>query len=58
MSDIADAWLYGHSLAELTRVTSRAFAASRRMTCCRWARTYFDPARRVEGIVRGTTVRR
>jgi zinc protease len=53
MGDIADSWLFGASLAELAQYEARV----RRVTAAdmlRVARRYFDPDRRVEGVVRGT----
>lgn len=53
MGDIADAWLFGRSLSELTEYESRVRAVSSEQML-RLAREYFDPERRVEGVVRGT----
>jgi zinc protease len=56
MGDIADAWLFGTSLRELTEYEDRvrAVTASGMLDL---ARQCFDPDRRVEGIVRGSVVR-
>jgi zinc protease len=51
MGDIADAWLFGRSLSELTEYESRVRAVSAAQML-QLARAYFDPERRVEGIVR------
>jgi zinc protease len=51
MGDIADAWLFGSSLSELTEYESRVRAVSAAQML-QLARAYFDPDRRVEGIVR------
>jgi len=53
MGDIADAWLFGRSLSELTEYESRVRAVSAAQML-QLARAYFDPERRVEGVVRGT----
>ncbi len=53
MGDIADAWLFGRSLSELTEYESRVRAVSAAQMM-QLARRYFDPDRRVEGVVRGT----
>jgi len=52
MADIADAWLYGRALRELVDYPDRirnVTARDMRLAARRW----FDPSRRVEGIVRG-----
>jgi len=55
LSDVVDAWLFGASLSELdefdARIASVTAADVRRL-----ALEYFDPARVVEGIVRGAAV--
>jgi zinc protease len=51
MGDIADAWLFGRSLSELTEYESRVRAVSAAQML-QLARAHFDPDRRVEGIVR------
>jgi zinc protease len=51
MGDIADAWLFGRSLSELTEYESRVRAVSAEQML-QLARANFDPERRVEGIVR------
>lgn len=53
MGDIADAWLFGRSLSELTEYEARVRAVSS-SAMLQFARDYFDPDRRVEGVVRGT----
>jgi zinc protease len=52
MGDVLDAWQFGHDLGELTRFEEcvGAVTAERILDV---ARKYFDPMRRVEGIVRG-----
>jgi zinc protease len=52
MGDVLDAWQFGGDLGELTRFEERvdAVTAERILDV---ARRYFDPAQRVEGIVRG-----
>jgi zinc protease len=51
LSDLVDAWLYGEGLAELNEFEARVrgVSASEMLAVARW---YFDPERRVEGIVR------
>jgi zinc protease len=53
LGDVLDAWQFGHGLAELTEFEERinAVTATRILDV---ARRYFDPERRIEGIVRGT----
>jgi zinc protease len=53
MGDVLDAWQFGHDLGELTEFDAHveAVTTERIMDV---ARRYFDPERRVEGIVRGT----
>ncbi len=51
MGDIADAWLFGRSLSELTDFETRVRGVSAAQML-QLARAYFDPERRVEGIVR------
>jgi zinc protease len=53
LGDIADAWLYGESLAELSEYEDRVRGVTA-LQVRALARKYFDPARRVEGIVRGS----
>jgi zinc protease len=53
MGDIADAWLFGRSLSELTEYENRVRAVSAAQMM-ELARRHFDPDRRVEGVVRGT----
>ena len=53
MGDIADAWLFGRSLSELSEYEARVKAVSAAQML-QLARAYFDAERRVEGIVRGT----
>ena len=52
LSDMVDAWLYGHGLEELGEYEARVSAATPAMLQ-RIAQQYFHPDRRVEGIVRG-----
>lgn len=52
LAELVDAWLYGTGLEELDRFAERLHAVTPR-TMQALARGYFDPARRVEGIVRG-----
>lgn len=51
--DLADAWLFGRSLEEIDAYDSRirAATASDLLAC---ARRYFDPARRITAVVRGS----
>jgi len=51
-SDIADAWLFGGSLAELAEYESRVRAVTAQQMLD-LARMWFRPERRAEGIVRG-----
>ena len=51
--DIVDAFLFG-SLARSRRVRCAGARRDRRSRCSEWRERYFDPSRRVEGIVRGT----
>ena len=53
LGDIADAWLFGRSLVELSEYEDRMRAVTAAQML-QLARTYFEPDRRVEGIVRGT----
>ncbi len=53
MNDIADAWLFGRSLSELTDYEQRVRSVSAAQML-QLARAYFDSERRVEGVVRGT----
>jgi zinc protease len=52
MGDIADAWLFGRSLGELTEYEERVKAVSAG-EMLQLARAHFDAERRVEGVVRG-----
>jgi zinc protease len=52
LGDMVDAWLFGAGLHELQDFTARITAVSAE-DILRLARRYFDPERRVEGIVRG-----
>jgi zinc protease len=52
LGDMVDAWLFGTGLHELRDFTARVEAVSAD-DILRLARRYFDPDRRVEGIVRG-----
>jgi zinc protease len=52
MGDIADAWLFGSSLAELADYEDRVRGVTP-LEMQRLAVQYFDPTRRVEGVVRG-----
>jgi zinc protease len=51
--DLADAWLFGRSLEEIDAYDGRirAATASDLLAC---ARRYFDPARRITAVVRGS----
>lgn len=50
--DLADAWLYGRSLDEIGEYAARVSAVTAEELMA-LAQRFFDPARRVEGIVRG-----
>ena len=52
MGDIADAWLFGRDLGELVDYPERIRGITAR-EMRNAARRWFDPARRVEGLVRG-----
>ncbi|HVU24691.1 MAG TPA: hypothetical protein VHE13_11260, partial [Opitutus sp.] len=52
MGDIADAWLFGESLAEIARHDERVRAVTA-AGIQQLARRCFDPSRRVEGVIRG-----
>ena len=52
LAELVDAWLYGSGIEELDGFADRIRAVTPR-AMRELARTYFDPARRVEGIVRG-----
>jgi zinc protease len=52
LADILDAWLFGRGLIELDEFEEKVRAVTAEQIQ-RLARTYFDPERRVEGIVRG-----
>jgi zinc protease len=54
LSDIVDAWLFGNGLHELNEFRSRVQAVSAEQIL-QLAQRYFDPERRVEGIIRGGT---
>ena len=53
MADLADAWLFGESLAEIARYESDVMAVTAAEIQA-VARASFDPARRVEVVIRGT----
>jgi len=53
LGEMVDAWLFGNGLAEIGEVEAR-LAAVTADSIRDWAATAFDPARRVEGVVRGT----
>jgi zinc protease len=53
LGDMVDTWLFGSSLRELDEFGERVDAVTT-ADIQRLARTYFDPARVVEGLVRGT----
>ena len=53
MADLADAWLFGESLAEIARYESDVMAVTAAEIQA-VARASFDPARRVEVAIRGT----
>ncbi len=53
MGDLADAWLFGESLDEISRYEDRIRAVSAADIQALAVRC-FDPARRVEGIIRGS----
>ena len=53
MGDIADSWLFGRSLLELSEYEDRVRSVSA-ARMLQLARRYFEPERRVEGLVRGT----
>jgi zinc protease len=52
LSDLIDAWSFGDGLEELAEHDARVLAVTPEHIL-ELARTYFDPARRVEGVVRG-----
>jgi zinc protease len=52
LADMLDAWMFGAGLQELTEHDSRVLSVTAEQMRD-VARRYFDPARRVEGIVRG-----
>lgn len=52
LGDMIDAWLFGDGLGELGEYTTR-IAAVTPAEILALAQRYFDPARRVEGVVRG-----
>ncbi len=53
MGDIADAWLFGRSLTELSEYEDRVRGVTAAQML-QLARAHFEPDRRVEGVVRGT----
>ena len=53
MADLADAWLFGDSLAEIARYESAVMAVTAAEVQA-VAGASFDPARRVEVVIRGT----
>ncbi|GLC24361.1 M16 family metallopeptidase [Roseisolibacter agri] len=53
MGELVDAWLTGEGLSELETYDARVRAVTPE-TIQTLARDWFDPARRVEGVVRGT----
>jgi zinc protease len=55
LSDMVDAWLFGTSLRELEEFDAR-IAGVTAADVRRLALTHFDPARVVEGVVRGAAV--
>ena len=52
LGDMLDAWMFGSGLRELAEHDSRIEAVTE-SDILELARTFFDPARRVEGVVRG-----
>jgi zinc protease len=56
LGDMVDAWLFGTGLHELRDFAARIAEVSAD-DIMRLARRYFDPDRRVEGVVRGTVQR-
>jgi zinc protease len=52
LGDILDAWMFGAGLSELAEYESRISAVTRK-DILELAKEFFDPSRRVEGIVRG-----
>jgi predicted Zn-dependent peptidase len=52
LSDLLDAWQFGRGLGELEEFEARVRAVTAGDVLA-LARRYLDPARRVEGIVRG-----
>ena len=52
LAEMLDAWMFGAGLQELSEHDARVRAVTA-AEMCDLARRYFDPARRVEGIVRG-----
>jgi zinc protease len=52
LGDILDAWMFGAGLSELAEYDSRISAVTRK-DILDLAKEFFDPSRRVEGIVRG-----
>jgi zinc protease len=53
LSDLVDAWMFGEGLHERHEVSSR-LASVTAADVQALAQQYFDPARVVEGVVRGT----
>ena len=52
LGDMLDAWLFGSGLRELAEHDARIDAVTQ-ADILEMARTFFDPSRRVEGVVRG-----
>jgi len=52
LAEMLDAWMFGSGLRDLTEYDARVRGVTAQ-EMCDLARRYFDPARRVEGIVRG-----
>jgi len=52
LGDMLDAWMFGSGLHELEEHDARILAVTREQIL-RAARDFFDPARRVEGVIRG-----
>jgi zinc protease len=52
LGDMLDAWMFGSGLGELAEHDERISAVTR-AEILDLARTYFDPGRRVEGVIRG-----
>ena len=56
LSDMLDSWMFGAGLSELAEFESRVEGVTAEKIQS-LAREYFDPARRVEGIIRGSAAR-